>query len=318
MRENTQLTCWGERTEMKATVAIDKAVCTGCGSCCTVCPHGALELKEDLAVFQAESCFGCCHCRAVCPVDAVQVFMADSGREFLPVFWPGDIDFPGRTDVRAMLDLMESRRSCRNYRDDSVSQDILEMLAAIGTTAPSGTNSQAWVFHLFPEREDVLFLAGLTADYYTNLNRQARNPLLRLLVKMFGSDGLGSYYRNYHDSVEEALRAWREDGRDQLFHGAVAAILVTVDRDASCPVEDGLLATQNILLAAHGMGLGSCLIGFVVEAMRRSPAMCRKLGIGVNEEICSAIALGYPDVTFIRPAGRRKVVKRIFCRRDQV
>jgi nitroreductase len=217
-----------------------------------------------------------------------------------------------------MLDLMASRRSCRNYRADSVSLDTLESLAAAGTTAPSGTNSQAWIFHFFPQREDVLFLAGLTADYYTKLNRQARNPLLRLLVKMFGSDGLGSYYRNYYDSVEEALRAWREEGRDQLFHGAAAAILVTVERKASCPVEDGLLATQNILLAAHGMGLGSCLIGFVVEAMRRSPAMCRQLGIGANQEICSVIALGYPDVTFIRPAGRRKVVKRIFCRRDQV
>lgn len=303
---------------MKATVAINKVICTACGCCSSVCPHEAIEQGEENAVFQAESCFGCCHCMAVCPVDAVQVFRLDNGRELLPVSLPDDMTFSGRTGVEALLNIMMSRRSCRNYLEEPVPMEILEMLAETGTTAPSGTNSQSWVFHFFPERKDVLYLAGLTADYYARLNRQARSPLLRLLMKIFGSDELGSYYRNYHDSVEESLRAWREEGRDQLFHGAAAAMLVTVERNASCPVEDGLLATQNILLAAHGMGLGSCLIGFVVEAMRRSPAMCRKLGIGTNEEICSVIALGYPDVKFVRPAGRKKVVKRIFCRRDKV
>ena len=73
-----------------------------------------------------------------------------------------------------------------------------------------------------------------------------------------------------------------------------------------------MLATQNILLAAHSLGLGSCLIGFVVEVMRRSSAMCRKLGIGTDEKICSVIALGYPDVNFVRPAGRRRAMKRVF------
>ena len=63
---------------------------------------------------------------------------------------------------------------------------------------------------------------------------------------------------------------------DRLFHGAAAAILVTGRRQASCPAEDALLATQNILLAAHAMGLGSCLIGFAVEAMRRDPGACGK------------------------------------------
>jgi nitroreductase len=77
-------------------------------------------------------------------------------------------------------------------------------------------------------------------------------------------------------------------------------------------VEDGLLLTRNILLAAHVMGLGSCLIGFVVGAMRKDFGMYRKLGIGENEKICSVIGSGFPDVEFIRPAGRGKAVKKIF------
>ena len=91
----------------------------------------------------------------------------------------------------------------------------------------------------------------------------------------------------------------------------MAAILVTGKKDASCPAEDALLATQNILLAAHAMGLGSCLIGFVVEAMRRDAKLRRQIGIADDEEIYSVIALGYPAVNYLRPANRKVVVPRI-------
>ena len=49
--------------------------------------------------------------------------------------------------------------------------------------------------------------------------------------------------------------------KDQLFHGSTAAILTGSNPGVSCPAEDAPLATQNILLAAHSIGLGSCLIG---------------------------------------------------------
>ncbi len=53
-----------------------------------------------------------------------------------------------------------------------------------------------------------------------------------------------------------------EKGKDLLFHGAPAAIIVASKEEASCPSEDSLLATQNILLGAHSLGLGTCLVGF--------------------------------------------------------
>jgi nitroreductase len=100
------------------------------------------------------------------------------------------------------------------------------------------------------------------------------------------------------------------NGRDRLFHGAPSVILVTSDKNASCPVEDGLLATQNILLSAHAAGMGSCLIGFAVEALRRDKSLSRALSITDNEVVCSAIALGYPDESYRRITGRRPVNSR--------
>jgi len=292
-------------------VIIDKEICTGCGICIDVCPYTAIQLADNKAEFMLEDCFACGHCQAACPVDAVVVSGLASNMAFSTFTEMERVVQPGTGEVAEIVALMRSRRSCRRYLTSPVPLALLEDLVKIGTTAPSGTNSQPWNFTILPEREDVLVLGGLTAAYYRKLNRQARNGVLRLLVKLFGGDSLGKYYRRYYDSVEESLREWEREGTDSLFHGAVAAILVTAQQDASCPAEDALLATQNILLAAHMMGLGSCLIGFVVEAMRRTPDMRRKMEIGDGEEIYSVIALGYPDVIYHRVSNRKSVVPRI-------
>lgn len=218
---------------------------------------------------------------------------------------------PGASDVAELVCLMRSRRSCRNYLEKPVPNALMEDLVKIGTTAPSGTNSQSWKFTIVPTRADLLVFCGKVADFYRRLNRLAARPVLRFIVKVGFGDGLGRYYRRYYESVAGALQEWDENGTDRLFHGAVAAILVSGEKEASCPGEDALLATQNILLAAHSMGLGTCLIGFVVEAMRRDSKLRKLAGITDKEEVYSVIALGYPAIDYLRPANRKIVVPRI-------
>ena len=55
--------------------------------------------------------------------------------------------------------------------------------------------------------------------------------------------------------LPELWAEWEQNGRDLLFHGATAVIVVASKPGGSNPKEDALLATQNILLAAHSMGL---------------------------------------------------------------
>jgi nitroreductase len=171
--------------------------------------------------------------------------------------------------------------------------------------APSGTNSQCWSFTIVPDRKALLEYGRLVARFYERLNRLAANPAARLVSLLFMKDRLGHYYRRYHAQVEDALRRFSETGRDKLFHGATAAILVGTRPGASCPREDAMLAAQNIALAAHAMGVGTCLIGFAVEAMRRDRAIQRALGIPADEDIHAVIALGRPAVTYLRPTGRK-------------
>jgi nitroreductase len=146
--------------------------------------------------------------------------------------------------------------------------------------------------------------------FFKKLNRLAEKPWARLFSQLFGNDALGNYFEKHYKTVQEGLSLWEEEGKDTLFHGATAAILVGAAPRASCPCEDGLLASQNILLAAHSMGLGSCMIGFVVEAVNRDEKIKKLLAISKEEKIYSVIALGYPAEKYQHPALRKKVAPR--------
>lgn len=293
-------------------VTIQEEKCTGCGLCLAVCPDDAFTLTAKKARVSGDRCLACGHCLAVCPAGAIRVegiehplsfrtFNADN--RWLP---------PGQGDPAQLVRLMLSRRSCRNYQATPVPADLLEDLVRIGTTAPSGTNSQAWTFTILPTRQAVEILGEEVAASFRKLNRLAANPLLRHLLRWLGKPALADYHHRYYRTISQGLLEWEEQGRDRLFHGAVAAIIVGTGSGASCPREDAMLASQNILLAAHAMGLGSCLIGFAVAAMAREPAIKKRLGIPEEETIAAVIALGYPSLAFRRLTGRKPVTPRYF------
>ena len=300
--------------DRKMTTAIDPLKCTGCGLCIRVCPDRTLAMIGDRAAVTGERCMHCGHCAAVCPADAVHVADLDNWAHAFETFRFGGDRWlpPGRFDTAQLVSLMRSRRSCRNFLDTPVDTPSLEDLVKIGVTAPSGTNSQKWTFTILPDRPIVLRLGTAIGRFFERLNRIAGNPLLRGGLKLLGRPQLDDYYREHHDSVRDALAEWKTGGIDRLFHGATAAILVGSEPGASCPMEDALLATQNILLGAHSMGLGTCLIGFAVAAMQKDPSIKVDLDIPPDEPIYSVIALGHPDETYLRQAGRKKPLVRWF------
>lgn len=252
----------------------------------------------------------CGHCEAVCPVGAIRVTALESPFSLATI----EVDnrwLPfGENDTGQLVRLMRSRRSCRNYSGQPVDRNLLEDLVKIGTTAPSGTNSQLWTFTILAKRREVEIVGEQALYFFKKLNRLAEKPWARLFSKLFSNDALGNYFKKYYKSVQEGLSLWEEEGKDTLFHGAPAAILVGAAPGASCPCEDGLLASQNILLAAHSMGLGSCMIGFVVEAVNRDEKIKKLLAISKEEKIYSVIALGYPAEKYQHPALRKKVTPR--------
>lgn len=298
--------------DRKVTTTVDPRMCTGCSLCIRVCPDRTLSMIDNLAAVTGERCMQCGHCAAACPVDAVHVpALDDWARTFKTVRVDGNFWIPpGRFDVTQLVGLMSSRRSCRNFLDTPVDTRQLEDLVKIGITAPSGTNSQKWTFTILPDRQAVLHMGRAIGRYFERLNRIAGKRLFRIGLKLLGRSQLEEYYQEHYPSVRDALIEWKVGGIDRLFHGAPAAILVGSKPGASCPMEDALLATQNILLGAHSMGLGTCLVGFAVAAMQKDRSIKATVDIPAEEPVYAVIALGYPNETYARPAGRKKPLLR--------
>ena len=180
----------------------------------------------------------------------------------------------------------------------------------IGTTAPSGTNSQLGTFSILSSRREVIALGRQMASFFHKLNRMAEKSWIRFFSRIFGGDALGRYYPRYYETVKEGLLLWDREGVDLLFHGAVAAILVGGKKSASSPMADGLLASHTLLLAAHSLGLGSCMIGFAVEAIKRDKQIRQMLKMPDDESVYAVIALGYPAEKYQKTALRKKIVPR--------
>jgi len=294
------------------TTVIDRERCIGCGECVRVCPSQTITLQNGKAAVTGTRSLGCGHCAAVCPVEAVRVQALDPDsfrfrsfdcrRDWLPY---------GAFNAAELVRLMASRRSCRCFDPEAVDRALLEDLVKIGATAPSGTNSQIWTFTILPNRAAVLALGHAVAGFFKRLNRMARNPLLRQGLRLVGRPELAEYYRDYRPSVAEGLADWETRGLDRLTHGATAGIIVGSSPGGSCPAEDALLATQNILLGAHALGLGTCLIGFAASAMQKDGRIKDVLKIPREESVHAVIAVGHPAVAYQRLTGRRKTVCRI-------
>ncbi|NLN61101.1 MAG: 4Fe-4S binding protein [Deltaproteobacteria bacterium] len=286
--------------------SVDPDRCNGCGLCVEICPSDTLSMVDGKAVVTGKRSLSCGQCAAVCPVGAITVTSLEPTPHVFETF-QGKADWLpwGKYDVAELARLMASRRSCRRYTDQPVAREILRDLVRIGVTAPSGTNSKRWRFTLVSSRRDVVVFGERIADFYRRLNRISEMTWLRHALKWCGKTELDVYHRHYHDRVADVLAEWRLSARDRLFHGAPAAIIVSCCPGASCPAEDALLATQNILLGAHALGLGTCLIGFAVEAVKRDARIKRLLDMPKEETVYSVIALGYPAIKYHALPGRK-------------
>ncbi len=102
-------------------------------------------------------------------------------------------------------------------------------------------------------------------------------------------------------------------GREGPYYGAPTILLALADPAASTCVEDGSCALENMMLAAHALGLGSCWIHRAREMFEteEGKALLRQWGLPENLRGIGGLALGYPkgETPEAKPRRENRILK---------
>jgi len=164
------------------------------------------------------------------------------------------------------MEAIAGRRSVRAYTSESLTRDQIQRLLEAAVLAPTGMNTQPWVFGVIQD-------PALLRD----LNRRAKAHLLSTIDD---ASPLAGY------------RANLENPETDLFYGAPALIVVYAKPAVTSQI-DGCLAAQNLMLAAYGMGLGTCWIG-LAHGLLATAEVKAELGVPVECNVVAPIILGKP------------------------
>jgi len=188
------------------------------------------------------------------------------------------------------------RRSVRKYKDRQVPENVVQRVLEAGRFAPSAGNGQPWKFIVIRDRDlidemerDIVRWCKIFKffiDWRTS-------PLGRRLAWLMSQVSI-RVKRNQLHPIPFGAICLVADGKLRAFHGAPTLILLLEDRrGAASPQVDIGCCGENMVLAAHSMGLGTCWVGFV-ELLKYGLKWRRRLGIEFPYRICEGICLGYP------------------------
>ena len=167
-----------------------------------------------------------------------------------------------------LMDAIHHRRAVRNYTDQPVSNSLVMELLQAAVWAPSAVNQQPWAFAVIRGRKRL--------DGYSD---RAKDYLLASLPQ-----SLALHQRS--DQLTSAAY--------NVFHHAGTLIVIYAKPSQHDPVGDCCMAAQNLMLAAHGMGLGTCPIGFARPWLNLSETKS-ELGIPMNNTVVMPIVVGWPS-----------------------
>ena len=170
-----------------------------------------------------------------------------------------------------LFEAIRTQRAIRLYKPDPVPQEMIEAVIEAGIRAPSSGNRQKWGFLVVRDPDLKLKIA----DYYrANItqgivsNRPPRDQRMWDETKYLAD--------HLHEVPVFILACIEDDGRPDRFAQG-ATIYPSV---------------QNMLLAARGLGLGSCL----TTRHRKFEAEIKQLlNMPENIHIASLLPLGFPE-----------------------
>jgi len=189
-----------------------------------------------------------------------------------------------------VLECIHARRSVRRFTDAQISPEQLEALLDAAIWAPSGGNSQSWLFTAIQSKGVLLHLNELVREGFQHWIPDDDYPG-KLAIKEYSQKEDYSFYRD-----------------------APTLIIASNVQNYENAMADCALALGNIFLAAQSLGLGSCYIN-QLHWLREDPgirAYLFELGIPKEHTICSSAIIGYSAAETTAPARKEGTVQCIW------
>lgn len=159
---------------------------------------------------------------------------------------------------------IKTRRSIRVFKPEQLKDTELNAILEAGLYAPSAMNGQPWHLTVIQNPETL-----------RSLNTDAKASMAK--------------------SENEYVRKFTENDAFNILYHAPTAIVISAVSDSPYAVTDCAALTQNMLVAAESLGIGSCWVGLTSFALKgeKAPAYMEQLGIPAGYEPCFTVAMGY-------------------------
>lgn len=181
-----------------------------------------------------------------------------------------------------MNDTMQSilnRRSHRAFLSDSLNPEDVKLVVEAGVYSPSAMNQQPWHFTVIENQQ-------LLDELSYEAKEAAKNAQDKYITNLANNE-------KFH-----------------IFYNAPVAILVSIEQGKYEAEVDCAAASENMLIAAESLGLGSCWIGFLSFLFKIDKEKAKKysdrLGIPEGYEPSHAIVLGKKKNVNIKAPERRE------------
>jgi nitroreductase len=216
------------------------------------------------------------------------------------------------------------RRSIRNFKKTPVPDNLIRRVLEAGRFAPTAGNAQPWKFIVITDQELIAEMEQATVkmskllmwfvDYSRNAFRRIfLTPYVKFLTRLMPN--------KLHPVPFNLLQQIAAE-KTPVYHNPPVMILLLIDkRGIGNPALDAGICGQNMVLAAHSLGLGTCWIGMITVLMM-NPFWRKKLGVTAPYELSDCLVLGWPRgdyegevarevqlVEWIRAGGQKSIEK---------
>ena len=182
-------------------------------------------------------------------------------------------------------EILNNRRSIRNYQDKPVPEETIREIIAESILAPSAGNGQPWEFIIVNNKD---MLKRMSDESRKNiLDRIDANP----------DDYAGKY------------RKMLENESYNVYHNAPCVVIILGQSSVKNLYIDCTLAACYFMMSATSRGLGACWVN--LGAYIQDPEIIKELGIPENSKIIAPLTLGYPVKIPAIPSRKKKNIIKI-------